>query len=371
MDTYDVIVIGGGQSGMAAGYYLQRAGLSFVILEAGSDTTGSWGRYYDSLRLFSPARYSSLPGMSFPGDPQRYPARDEVMDYLRSYARRFNLPIMTHTRVDRVDRGGAGRFEVQIEGGQTLSARSVIAATGAFNRPHLPRFDGMDGYRGRILHSAQYTVPKPFEGQQVLVIGAGNSAVQIAVELARVARVTLTSREPVRFRRQYILGRDVHFWFNVTGYDRWQRRFPKWNPFESVQTDVLDTAGYQAALRSGNPQRRRLFSRFVAEGVQWEDGAQQRFDSVISATGFRPNLPYLQALGALDAHGNALQTGGISDTVAGLYYVGISGQRSFASATLRGVGEDAAYVIEHLAQYLQSPAPRLPARCCLRPHLVT
>jgi putative flavoprotein involved in K+ transport len=104
MDTYDAVVIGGGQAGLAAGYHLQRAGLRFVILEAGSEATGSWTRYYDSLKLFSPARYSSLPGLPFPGDPKRYPTRDEVVDYLRGYALHFHLPIMTNTRVERVER---------------------------------------------------------------------------------------------------------------------------------------------------------------------------------------------------------------------------------------------------------------------------
>lgn len=366
METYDAIVIGGGQAGLAAGYHLQRAGLRFVILEAGSEATGSWTRYYDSLKLFSPARYSSLPGMPFPGDPKRYPTRDEVVDYLRSYARHFHLPVVTSTRVERVECQDT-IFHVFTSQGQTLSARSVIAATGAFSRPHFPQFEGQDAYVGQTLHSSAYINPLPFKDQQVLIIGAGNSAVQIATELARLAQVTLTSREPVRFRRQRILGLDLHFWIKVTGYDTWKRQFPQWKPFEVNQPGVLDTGMYQAALQSGNPAWHPIFTRFTEAGVEWADGTTQKFDAVIFATGFRPNLPYLRPLDALDEHGSALHRGGISTSVAGLYYVGISGQRSFASATLRGVGGDAAYVTRDLKRYLRNPTEYTVERCCFKP----
>lgn len=186
METYDAIVIGGGQSGLAAGYHLQRAGLRFLIFEASDEATGSWKRYYDTLKLFSPARYSSLPGMRFPGQPERYPTRDEVVDYLRAYGERFRLPIRTHAFVERIERQGSN-FIVHINGQGTLTARRIIAATGAFSRPHLPRFEGQDRYQGKILHSSSYQNPTAFKDQRVLVIGAGNSAVQIAVDLAKTA----------------------------------------------------------------------------------------------------------------------------------------------------------------------------------------
>lgn len=366
METYDAVVIGAGQAGLAAGYHLQRSGLRFAILEAGSEPTGSWTRYYDSLKLFSPARYSSLPGLPFPGHPERYPTRDEVADYLRHYARHFHLPVLTNHRVERVERD-ANFFHIFTRGGEILRSRSVIAATGAFSRPYFPQFEGDTAYSGQVLHSSDYINPLPFKDQQVLIIGAGNSAVQIAVELARSAQVTLTSRERVRFRQQHFLGRDIHFWLRITGYDSWKHQFPHWNPIRIEQPTVLDTGIYQAAFQSGNPAWHPLFTRFTEEGVQWADGTTQRVDSVIFATGFRPNLPYLQPLGALDEHGSALHSGGISTTVAGLYYVGISGQRAFASATLRGVGDDAAYIARDLKDYLKHPTQQHREYCCFKP----
>jgi putative flavoprotein involved in K+ transport len=365
MQEYDAVVIGGGQSGLVAGYHLRQAGLRFVILEAGADTAGSWPQYYDSLKLFSPARYSSLPGMPFPGDPDRYPTRDEVIAYLRAYAKRFDLPVLTHQRVECVARRGEG-FLVRTTQGATFSTHGVIAASGAFNRPNIPVLEGQAAYKGTILHSSAYMTPEPFAGQRVLIVGAGNSAVQIGVELAQTAQVTLASRSPIRFIRQRILGRDVHFWFGISGFDRWQRRFRRWNPTEIKPVEVLDSGRYRAAFDTGNPATRPMFSRFTPVGVAWDDGVEEAFDAVIFATGFRPNFPYLAGLeDALDEYGNARHTGGISASVAGLYYVGISGQRSFASATLRGVGSDAGHVVNDLLRSVQRPAEREAKRCCL------
>src|SRR4051794_3647975 len=175
---YDVLVLGGGQAGLAAGYYLQRAGLSFAILEGTSDVGGSWPHYYDSLRLFSPAGRSSLPGMPFPGKPHDYPTRDEVVAYVRHYARHFALPIVTDARVVRAERTAPG-FRISTSSGTIYHARSIIAATGAFHRPYLPSLPGQDAFAGRLLHAATYRNPTSFEGLRVLVVGAGNSAIQI------------------------------------------------------------------------------------------------------------------------------------------------------------------------------------------------
>lgn len=367
MKSYDVIVIGGGQAGLAAGYHLQRAGLKFLILEASDEATGSWKHYYDSLKIFSPARYSSLPGMPFPGAPDRYPTRNDVIDYLRAYVQHFNLPIQTNTRVEKVERVDQ-KFHVFAGQPSPFIARSVIAATGAFSRPHQPAFESLANYRGLILHSSDYLRPQPFAGQRVLIVGGGNSAVQIAVELAGVAQVTLTSRDPLRFWRQRFLGRDLHFWLKISGYDTWKRQFAQWSPAAINQPGVLDTGKYQAAFQSGNPTYQPLFNHFTAQGVAYADGTKHSYDSVIFATGFRPNLTYLETLGALDAFGNARHRYGISQTTHGLYFVGLSEQRSFASATLRGVGRDAAYVIRDLTQYLNAPSGQfLKLRCCATP----
>lgn len=347
---FDTLIIGAGQAGLAAGSTLQRAGLEFVLLEAGPSPAGSWPHYYESLTLFSPARFSSLPGLPFPGDPERYPHRDEVIAYLQSYARHFQLPVQVQSRVERVQRRGH-HFQVETAAGTSYDALSIIAATGPFQHPYLPQFPGQPRFRGQILHASAYRRPESFQGQRVLVVGAGESALQIAAELAQVARVTIASRTPLRFRPQRVLGRDIHFWAWLTGLDRfplstyWERHAPK---------AVIDTGRYQPAFREDKLKRRPLFRRFTAEGVAWDDGQEEPIDSVIFATGYRHNLDFLAELGALDANGQAVQKMGVSLTTPGLYYLGLEFQRTFASATLRGVGPDALAIMKPLRRYLQA-----------------
>jgi putative flavoprotein involved in K+ transport len=358
--SYDTIVIGAGQAGLAAGYSLRRAGMSFTILEASDQPGGSWPGYYDSLHLFSPARFSALPGLPFPGDGERYPARDEVSAYLRQYATQFQLPVRTGMRVIQVV-AHEGEFQVTTSDGATLTARSVIAATGAFSRPYLPTLPGRDSFGGQTLHAATYRTPQPFHGQRVIVVGGGNSAVQIAVELAQVATVSLATRHALRFQRQRVRSRDIHWWWWASGFDRvplGQRVAGRLQ--QKTGGVILDTGVYQAALAAGQPDQRDMFTAFTPTGVRWEDGLEEAIDTVIFATGYRPNLPYLADLGALAADGRPHHRAGVSTTVPNLAYVGLEQQRTFASATLRGVGPDAARVVATLRRSLGIPRPR----CC-------
>lgn len=348
-EMLEAIVIGGGQAGLAAGYHLQKAGVGFRILEASTQASGSWPLYYDSLRLFSPAGYSSLPGLPFPGDPARYPTRDEVIAYLSHYAAHFQLPVQTQTRVEAVERQAEG-FSIKTAT-HTYFARNVIAATGSFSRPYVPTFPGQAEFPGHIQHAVTYRNPAPFRGQRVVVVGAGNSAVQIAAELAQVARVTLATREPLQFRPQRILGQDLHFWLRWTGLDAKSH-------FASRPVPPIDTSGYAAMLKRGLFDQRPMFTQLTAHGVEWAEGQEEAVDALVLATGYRPNLSYLAGLGALDEAELPLQTQGVSRTVPGLYFVGLSYQRNLASATLRGVGPDAARVVQHLRQRHTSPVSR-------------
>ena len=324
--VFDALVVGAGQAGLAAGYYLNRASLSFEILEASEEPGGSWPGYYESLTLFSPSRYSGLPGMPFPGPPDRYPTRDEVTAYLRRYAEVFGLPVSTGEHVLRAERAGAG-FRVVTAGGAEYRARTLFAATGSFAKPHRPRFLNQGAFRGRILHAAEYRNAETFWGNRMVVVGAGNSAVQIAYELATVARTTLATRAPLRFEPQTILGRDVHFWLSVSGLDR----LPLGRLFDvSEPGAVVDDGTYAAAVRAGRPDRRVVFSRFTEGGVLWDDGVEEAVDAVVLATGYRPNLDYLRPLGVQREDGHPNQRAGIARSVPGLYFVGLPFQTSFA-----------------------------------------
>lgn len=349
-----IVVIGAGQSGLAAAHTLQTAGVPAVVLEANDRPVGSWPDYYDSLTLFSPARFSSLPGLPFPGDPEHYPTRDETIAYLERYAAALDVEIRTGTRVISVTAQDHG-FLVHTEHGSPVAASGVVAATGSFANPHLPALPGQEDFTGELLHVADYRGPKPYTNRRVIVVGAGNSAIQVAHELAEHADVTLASLAPVQFLAQRPHGHDIHHWTHTTGFDTLP---PAWLAQLVSGPLVSDNGEYHHALETGVYDRKPMFASFDGPHIEWSDGTRERVDVVLLATGYRPNFGYLRDLGALDEQGLPAHAGGISLTHPGLVYLGIEFQRSFASNTLRGVGRDAAHVVPPLVAYARN-APAL------------
>jgi putative flavoprotein involved in K+ transport len=344
MEHADIAIIGAGQAGLAAAYAARRAGLAPLVLEAGDEPGGSWPRYYASLLLFSPARYSELPGRPFGGDPERYPTRDELVDYLRAYARDLDADVRTRQRVASVTPEADGGFALDTGAGLELTADLVIAASGGFGAPHRPALPGLAAFAGEAIHAAEYRSPAAYAGKRVVVVGGGDSAVQIAAELASVARVTLAARSPLRFLPQRPLGRDLHWWLDRTGLDT----APFGPRILARRTAAVDDGRHRAALATGNPDARPLFTRLDGHDAVWTDGRREPIDAVILATGYRPEVSYLRDTEALAPDGAPLQRRGVSTTVPGLGYVGLEFQRSFASNTVRGVGRDAEFVIDRL-----------------------
>lgn len=340
------MIIGAGQSGLAAARAAGEAGWEPVVLEAGKAPVGSWPSYYDSLTLFSPAAYSGFPGYAFPGRPDRYPTRDEVVAFLAGYASWLGADIRAGTRVVDVTADGAG-FEVHTAAGDALGADAVIAASGAFGNPVRPAFPGLESFGGEALTVAEYRSPDRFAGRRVVVVGAGNSAIQVGYELANLARVSLAVRSPVQFVPQVRGGRDLHVWLNALKLDLLP---PAVLARLFTGTLVFDTGSYRAALDSGRLDQRPVFTGFTETGVRWTDGASECVDAVIFATGYRPHLPYLAGVGALGPGGRPRHRAGLSLTHPGLGYLGLEFQRSFSSNTLRGVHRDAAYVINALTR---------------------
>ncbi len=200
-----------------------------------------------------------------------------------------------------------------------------------------------------MLHVADYRSPASLPGEHVVVVGAGNSAVQVAYELATERRVTLAGRAPIRFVEQRPLGRDLHFWFRVTGFDR----LPLARADAPPAAPVLDDGRYRRALRERRYVRRAMFTRLDGDQVVWSDGRRERVDAVLLATGYRPDLPYLAETGALGADGRPSQRRGLSLTHPGLGYLGLEWQRTPSSNTLRGVGADARHVVAALVRHLR------------------
>jgi len=344
---YDTLVIGGGQAGLAAAHYLEKAGLSYIILEASGEFGGSWRHFYKSLELFTPAGLSALPGKPFPGDPERFPHAHEVDAYLKRYAAALDPPVVLGARVERVEQRN-GAFVAHAGDGSSYDGRTVVAATGSFGRPFVPELPGRDAFRGRLMHSNEYFEPAPFEGRRVVVIGAASSAVQIACDLEPVAHVVLASRKHVIFMPLRTLGKSFIFWSRVSGFDFLPIR---------EQSVVLDDGRFKSYFTSGRIRRRPMFERFTEEGVRWADGTAERFDVAIFGTGFRPNVLYLRVLpGALDSKGEPLHRCGVSRNVEGLYYLSLQAQRTFASPALRGVGPDAAFIVERIRRRIEAGA---------------
>lgn len=347
MTPLDLVIVGGGQAGLATAHTARTLGLRPLVLDASGRAGGSWPSYHDSLTLFSPARFSSLPGMPFPGHPDRYPRRDEVVAYLDAYARHLDAEIRWSHRVDSVTRRDSA-FVVSTTDGTTIEAPLVISASGGFGSPHRPDLAGLDTFEGTVLHSSQYRTPEPFAGRRIVVVGGGNSAVQIATELAAVADVTITTRTPLRWQRQRILGRDFHWWLDRTGLDT-SSLGPRL--LTDSRVPVIDDGRYRAAVVAGRPDHRPMFTRIDGDRLLWADGTRERVDALILATGYRPDLAYLGVPGT-PAH-----RGGVSTDVPGLGFVGLEHQRSLASATLRGVGRDAAHVLTALVRQRSGRQP--------------
>ncbi|MBS1545509.1 MAG: NAD(P)/FAD-dependent oxidoreductase [Bacteroidetes bacterium] len=349
-NRFDVIVIGGGQSGLAIAYYLRRSGLTYVILDNQRESGGAWLHGWKSLRLFSPAQWSSLPGMIMTGGSDYYPSRNVTIEYLKSYEERYGLQVRRPVQVESV-RKGQGEFILQTSDG-TYYARSVVSATGTFANPYMPVFEGMDVFKGRILHSSQYYSPEEFEGQRVAIVGEGNSGAQILAEVSRVTgTIWITQKEP-RFLPDHVDGR---FLFDAaTQMYEAQQAGKKYMPpslGDIVMVDSVKDARARRVLRSGRP-----FKRFTEDSVIWANGHEEKIDVVIFCTGFRPVLKHLESLNVIMEDGKADTTGTKSNHVDGLWFVGYGNWTGFASATLIGVGRSAKQTVEEIKSFVGQPA---------------
>jgi putative flavoprotein involved in K+ transport len=350
---FDTVVIGAGQAGLALGHHLQRAGRRFVLVDGAARVGDSWRHRWDSLTLFTPRRYDTLPGLPFPGDPEGCPGKDEVADYLELYAASQDLPVRLSSAVGSVRHDGPGRFVVEA-GGDTLEARQVVVASGGFTGPAVPGFAGWLDERIVQLHSSDYRNPSSVPEGEVLVVGAGNTGVQLAQELADAGRlVSMAVSTPPRAVPARLLGRSFFWWLELLhGMDagpdtRLGRRLRN-------DTTVLGT-DLKALFRRVERLPRVMDADHA--GVLLADGRRRRPDVVLWATGYRPSYPWLH-VPVLDAGGVPIQHHGVTD-VPGLAFLGMPWQRSRGSALLGWVGRDAALLADRLGAQLPARGPVL------------
>jgi putative flavoprotein involved in K+ transport len=343
MDEYDVVVIGAGQAGLAIGYFLAQEGRRFVIVDRATSIAAAWQERWDSLTLFTPRRYSSLPGMSFPGDPDGYPARDEVISYLHQYAGTAELPVELNSEVTRLDADG-DRFVLDA-GGTTVLADQVVVATGPFQAPFVPRLG--EGLTADVfqVHSTGYRRPADVPGGTVLLVGGGNTGFQIAKELAATRKVILSVGSRQTPLPQRILGRDLFWWLTKAGVlsktveSRLGRRLQHRETLIGSSPRQLEQE-YEVELK---PRAVRAQGRTVG----FQDDGEIEVDAVIWATGYRSDYTWIK-LPVFDDDGRVRHRRGVTG-VSGLYFLGLSWQYTRGSALIGWVKDDARYLADRIA----------------------
>jgi putative flavoprotein involved in K+ transport len=348
-ETFHTIVIGGGQAGLSAGYFLKLRNENFVILDEPVHTGDSWRKRWDSLRLFTPGKFNSLPGAPFSKPGDYFPTKNEVADYLEEYARQFNLPVRHGVKVGNLSGNDHG-YHITA-GASRFFTTNVIIATGPYQLPNVPKYAGKLDSAIFQLHSSEYRNPEQIQSKSVLIVGAGNSGAEIAIELGKAGK------------QVWLAGRDVG-------------RLPLHSPLGKVFNGMLIWWIMRHILTLNTPLGRRMWARVQNHGVplglaqrreivnsgveltsrlsgiqsgkpQIEDGRILPVDGVIWATGFRPDHHWIN-LPIFDEHGATLHSRGLVSDAPGLYFLGLPFQTGLSSSLLGGVGADAAYIVSRI-----------------------
>jgi putative flavoprotein involved in K+ transport len=361
-DHVEVIVVGAGQAGLAIGFQLARQGRRFVILEASDSVGAAWRARWESLALFTPRRYDSLPGLDFPGDPDGYPTRDEVVSYLKAYAGNFQLPVVLGSAVQSLTAIDEG-FQIEVNG-TTVTADQVVVATGPFQRPRTVALANELSSEVFQMHSSGYRRPRDIPEGTVLVVGGGNTGFQIAAELAGTHSVHLSVGSRQTPLPQQIWGRDLFWWLTGTGLLK-----------VSVESRLGRRLSTRETLIGSNPrQLRRLgvavHPRTVSasqDSVSFADGTALRVDAVVWATGYQPDYSWIHAP-IMDTRGRIHQHRGVTD-LPGLYFLGLPWQHTRGSALLGWVKDDAEYIATQIQILADSrkARPNAAKRADIRP----
>ncbi|WKV13084.1 ArsO family NAD(P)H-dependent flavin-containing monooxygenase [Marivirga harenae] len=346
---YDLIIIGGGQSALACGYYLRRTGLDYIILDNQEECGGAWQKAWDSLTLFSPAEHSSLPGWLMPQSKNEFPSKKEVIDYVCQYEKRYKIPVERPVEVKEV--GKESNYFKIITNQATYYSKRLISATGTWDKPFIPNVAGRDIFQGTQLHSAFYQSSRDFEGKKVLIVGEGNSGAQILAEISKVADTKWATRNSPEFLPDDVDGRVLFDQATAKYYaEKKGEKFDmsKYNLGNIVMVPSVKEARNRDVLHSAGQ-----FTSFTEKGVIWESGKKESFDAVIWCTGFGYGTEHLKNIVAKDEKGKIKTTGTRSIEEKNLWLVGYGGWTGFASATLIGVGRSAKLTIKQVQESLQ------------------
>ncbi|MFL5921903.1 MAG: flavin-containing monooxygenase [Gaiellaceae bacterium] len=348
---YEVAVVGAGQAGLAMGHFLARRQRRLTILERASEIAPAWRERWDSLTLFTPRRYSALPGLPVPGDPDGYPTRDEVIAYLERYANTFELPIELNAEVKELYREDDVRFVLEL-GGRTITADQVVVATGPFQTPYVPPVAERLAVDVFQTHAVGYRRPDAVPPGTVLVVGGGNTGFQIAKELSATHEVVLSVGSRQKPLPQRLVGHDLFWWLtkmrilDKTVDSRLGQRL-------STRETLIGSRPRKLERRYGVELKPRLVD---VEGhtVRFQDGSALEVGAVIWATGYRPDYAWIK-LSIFDEAGRLRHRRGVTD-VPGLYFLGLTWQHTRGSALIGWVKNDARFIAEQIAASQESKA---------------
>ena len=345
--TLDILVIGAGQAGLALGYHLKATPFTFQIVDCHRRIGDSWRKRYDSLVLFTPRAYSALPGLAVPGDPDGYPTKDEIADYLETYASHFELPVMGDTPIRWLERTNDG-FRATSEAGETIDSRTVVLATGAYQQPAVPPIARQLSAGVLQLSPETYTSPAQIPAGSVLVVGDGATGRQIARELTATHHVLLSTGRPRRVSPERILGKSLFWWMDKLGLVRASRESAIGKYLMKVDPFPGKALGLKPLGRQGVVVVGRLL-HVDGKNVTFESRETAAVETVIWATGYKENTDWIAISEAKDAQGNMLHRRGVSP-VPHLYLIGRSWQWTRGSALLTGVSDDAAMIKNHIVK---------------------
>jgi putative flavoprotein involved in K+ transport len=348
--------VGGGQAGLAIGHYLREQARRFIIFERGDSIAPAWRERWDSLTLFTPRRYSALPGLPFPGDPEGYPTRDEVIAYLVRYAETFELPIELSSDVRKLSEED-GRFVLQLDG-RTVTADQVVVATGPFQTPHVPNLaEKLDSDVWQA-HSTGYRRPSDVPDGTVLVVGGGNTGFQIAKELSATHNVVLSVGSKQKPLPQRIVGRDLFWWLTKTHLLSTTVESRLGSKLQHRDT-LIGSSSRELKRRYGVELKPRAMAA-SGRTVTFEDGSEIAVDAVVWATGYRPDYSWID-LPIRDSNRRLRHRRGVTD-VPGLSFLGLTWQWTRGSALIGWVKDDAAFLAERIAALQEAKTRGVPER---------
>ncbi len=341
---YNTIVIGAGQAGLSIGYYLKQYNESFVILDRGKEVGDSWKNRYDSLVLFTPRMYDSLPGLPLEGEEHGFPSKNEIVNYFKQYVANFNLPIMFETEVIRVQQTGDGFYVETTQG--VYESKNVIVATGAFQYPRIPQFANELSKEIYQVHSSQYKNPNQLIKGNVLIVGGGNSGAQIAVELSKEKETYLAISNKIAYLPLSFQSKSIFWWFDKLGILKANTHSFLGKIIRKKGDPIF---GYE--LKNAIKRKEVIIKSKVIEGKQnqitFDDLSTLIVNNVIWATGFISKYPWLNIEGVFNNKGEIIHSRGVSN-IKGLYFIGLPWQYRRGSALLQGVGQNAEFIAHHL-----------------------